>query len=490
MEQPSQYEDVFNLGKYIETLLRQWRLILCLTLIFTLAAYFITLTQSTTYQAQALVATTRSSSDVSFGTNIETISESDINGYRYVDRKARLNTFVELINNPLVAEAVIEDLGDQLNGNQQDPRILMKKVTGSLIPSTDTIAIQVSHNNPILAAAIANAWAQSYVKYINTLYSEVRLDESFQAMQDQVSNAKIAYDVAEEMHVAFKKENRIAELSRQITERQTLIENLSTARIQDLTSQLNESLEEARRVDRLILDAQGMLDQVNSGGSSAVDSNILALMLLKNQAFAANESSTNLTIQTTPGTMTTQSMVKDINGLISALENRRDDLDQNILTLSNQIVIIKSSSEEGVSLSGIEDNQIEQSIIELEEEVRKLEAQLTEQKIQEQELNRAIELTWNTYNNLATKAAELGIAAETTGTELSLAIPASVPLNPNTDGGKRMILISGAAGFIVGILLAFAIEFWWDYKGIKPQPITVKYLLVEAKDILSSKKSN
>ena len=94
MEQPRQYEDVIDLGKYIETLFRQWRLILIFSIFFTLAAYFTTFSQPTTYQAQALVATTRSSSNVSFGTNIETISESDLNGYRYVDRKARLNTYV------------------------------------------------------------------------------------------------------------------------------------------------------------------------------------------------------------------------------------------------------------------------------------------------------------------------------------------------------------------------------------------------------------
>ena len=497
MEQPRQYEDVIDLGKYIEILIRQWRLILFFTIIFTLAAYFSTFSQLTTYQAQALVATTRSSSDVSFGTIIETISEADLNAYRYVNQKARLNTFVELVNNPLVAEAVIEELGDQLNGNQRDPRVLLKKITGELLPETDAIAIQVSYTDPVLAAAIVNAWAEAYVEHINTLYSEGRLDEYYQAMQDQISIAKTAYDAAQEVNVAFISENRIAELTRQITERQTLIENLSTARndvyflyINDLTSQIDQSLAEARRVDRLILDAQGMLDQVNSGGSSAVDSNILALMMLKNQAFAANESFTNLTIQTSLVTMTTQSMVRDISGLISALQDRRDYLGQQILTLSNQLFIIESSTEEGVLQSGIKNDQLEQTITELEEEIRNLESQFTEQKILEQELNRAVELTWNTYKNIATKVAELGIELDNTGTEVALAIPASAPLDPNSGGSRRMILFSGAAGFISGVLLAFAIEFWWGYKGIESQPITVPYLIRETKKTFTSRKGN
>jgi uncharacterized protein involved in exopolysaccharide biosynthesis len=486
MEQPQQYYDEINLGKYFAMLFRQWRLILVLTLVFAIAAFAVNSTSPITYQAQTLVAITRSSSDVSFGTDIEIINESDPNAYRYVDRRARLNTFIELIKNPLVSESVVADLGDQLNGNLQDPRVLLKIVNGELLPNTDTIAIQVNHADPGLAAAIANAWAKSYVDYINTLYSESSLDESYQAMQDQISDAKAAYNVAQEKNITFKQENNIAELTRQINERQILIENLSATRIQDLTLQYSESLTETRRVDRLILDAQGMLEQVNMGGSSAVDSNIIALMMLKNQAFAANESSTNLTIQTTPVSLTSQSMVKDINGLISALQERKSNLDQKILSLSNQLYINESSSGDGISQSGIKDNQFEQIITDLEEEVRNLEAQLTVQEIQKQELTREVELTWNTYNNIATKAAELGIATINSGSEVALAIPASVPLNPNSEGSNRTILIYGAAGFIVGVILAFGVEFWWSYKGIEPQPITIAYLIKETKKTLAN----
>ena len=89
---------------------------------------------------------------------------------------------------------------------------------------------------------------------------------------------------------------------------------------------------------------------------------------------------------------------------------------------------MSSSTEEGTLQSGIRDDQLEQTITDIEEEVRILESQLAEQEIQEQELNREVELTWNTYNNIATKAAELGIEIENTGSEIALAIPASIPL--------------------------------------------------------------
>ena len=42
-----------------------------------------------------------------------------------------------------------------------------------------------------------------------------------------------------------------------------------------------------------------------------------------------------------------------------------------------------------------------------------------------------------------------------------------------------MIMFAGIAGFIAGVFLAYLIEFWWSYKGIEPQPITIPYLVID-----------
>lgn len=494
MEQQTAYEDEINLGIYIETLFRQWRLILIITLIFIIAGYLSTSTKTKIYQASALVATTRSSSEVSFGSSIDTVTEANLNAYRYVDRKARMNSFVELVKNPLIAEAVIAELDDQLIGNQQDLNTLITSASGTLVNGTDTISIEITNSDPLLASKIANSWANAYVEQINSLYSEGETNTSYLAVQAQVAEAKTTYDAAQEEFVEFERKNRIAELTRQGNDLTTLIENLSTARndafnfyITDLTSKLDQAFNEGRRVDKLILDAQGMLNQVKSGGSSANESNVLALMLLKNQAFAANESSTNLTIQTIPVTMTIQSMVDDINGLISALQDRREELDQEIVSLSDQLLVIEFSDQESVLGSGINDNNLEQYINDLEAEVRIIQAELAEEQDRQRELNRASELAWETYQNLATKAAELGVAGENIGTEVVLALPASIP-STSQSNVKRMILFSAAAGFITGVLLAFVIEFWWSYKGIEPQSITASYIFRETQKNISPSK--
>ena len=122
----------------------------------------------------------------------------------------------------------------------------------------------------------------------------------------------------------------------------------------------------------------------------------------------------------------------------------------------------------------------------LEEDVRILNSHLAAEQAHKQELDSTQELSWNTYQNLATKAAELGVSVENIGTELTFATPASVPIKPaSTD--NRMILFGSAVGFIVGVLIAYGIEFWWGYQGIKPQPITITYIIRETKKYISSR---
>ena len=82
----------------------------------------------------------------------------------------------------------------------------------------------------------------------------------------------------------------------------------------------------------------------------------------------------------------------------------------------------------------------------------------------------------------------MGIEVENRGSEIALAIPASIPLSPNSGNNNRMIMFAGIAGFVAGVFLAYMIEFWWSYRGIEPQPITIPYLYRETKKSLSQSK--
>jgi succinoglycan biosynthesis transport protein ExoP len=115
---------------------------------------------------------------------------------------------------------------------------------------------------------------------------------------------------------------------------------------------------------------------------------------------------------------------------------------------------------------------MEQKIQQLESQVNQLLARLAQEQAREQELKRARDLAWDTYKTLVTKEAELKVAAQTQGTEVALAAPAAVPQN-DLVSGTRNVALAALIGLMLGVGAAYFIEFWWSYKGLQPQPITL-----------------
>jgi uncharacterized protein involved in exopolysaccharide biosynthesis len=115
---------------------------------------------------------------------------------------------------------------------------------------------------------------------------------------------------------------------------------------------------------------------------------------------------------------------------------------------------------------------MEQKIQQLEDQVSQLQAHLAQEQAREQELTRARDLAWDTYKTLATKQAELKVSSQTQGTEVALAAAAAAPQADAVSGTKNVAL-AALVGLMLGIGAAYFIEFWWSYKGLQPQPITL-----------------
>jgi uncharacterized protein involved in exopolysaccharide biosynthesis len=195
-------------------------------------------------------------------------------------------------------------------------------------------------------------------------------------------------------------------------------------------------------------------------------------------------------------------MVSDLDSLIATLEDRRADLEEQIRALSDQLLaaagaqpdlsLVPAGGEQVSTdqaqaalqslsqLNGLESvanldvagTPMEQKIQQMESQVNQLQAQLAQEQSREQELTRARDLAWETYKTLVTKETELQVAAQTQGTEVALAAPAAVPTN-DLVSGTRNVALAAAAGLMLGVLAAYFIEFWWSYRGLQPQPITL-----------------
>ena len=512
-----------DLGRYVEVLFRQWQLILGAVLVCAVAAAFVTLRQPKTYQARALVVSTKLASSVSFETAITTLSEDENpTSIRFVDPKARLQSYVLLVKNPAIAEVVLEELGERIPADSRDVVSLLSMVQGEVADNSDALEILVTGADPVLAADIANAWAQAYVDRINAIYSDSGAQGVYESVVEQLDDARAEYAQSQAELESILEENRAAQYERLIDENITLISAITETRtlavgtvisntmisqlavfnqqVGGLAVQLSEVYSDTRKVDRQLLDARNMRDQVRNGGPGAAASNALALMLLKSQVFAGGEGAQNMIVQTVPADLSPQEMVADLDSLIAALEERQAELASRIEALSARLLSVSDESTgrgsagdnpadndpaqaslqsfmqmqglEGVAGLDLAATLMEQKIQELEGNISRFEAGLAHELDREQELTRARDRAWETYDTLATKEAELRVAAQTRSTEVALAAPAAVPQS-DTSSGATNIALAAAVGLLLGVGAAYFIEFWWSYRGIEPEPITV-----------------
>ena len=391
-DQPYQSaNDEIDLTHYVAILFAWWREILIITIgiavVAGAAGLLYNQSQTNQYQATATAVIARVFSDVTFDERFQTLSDSDASSADLTNTwRASL---LGLTKSGSVAQAVIDDLGDLLGENEQNAAVLLESVDANLVSSSDgktqsnLIRIAATADDPDKAAAIANMWVSHYIDEVNRVYGRVP-DEVIAAVSTELESAGTVYQDAQLTLETFIAGNQMASLTRQIEEKQVLLDSLQdgkeaalnavvsqdqTARLrvfQGLTDAQNnaafavldeqvkqqlQSISQAydarMQTLRLLDQARTVETQLQEGGNAA--SNELAIQLLKTEAFASMVSSqtefTPLTVTggeitglgspalpVLPGnlqfnieaqpTVTTTEQLTDVQALIAALEKR------------------------------------------------------------------------------------------------------------------------------------------------------------------------
>jgi uncharacterized protein involved in exopolysaccharide biosynthesis len=267
-------------------------------------------------------------------------------------------------------------------------------------------------------------------------------------------------------------------------------------------------------MERLLEDARALRVQVQKGGEDGAATNSLALLMLKAEVFSTSTGlpgELQLQLEMASGLNAGASAQQaDLEALIGVLEDRIAELDKVIAeesaallsgegyeflsssapltdTLSAAIreqypdlfelgeltslteaiphdnplaAAAAQKSEALVQMEGLESLPgYTQAIEELEEELRGRQAELEKEEATKQELTHARDLAWETCTTLDRKEAELGIAAQTGGTEVRFATPAVPPQYPVGPKKKQNVAIAGALGLMLGTFGAFALGF-------------------------------
>jgi uncharacterized protein involved in exopolysaccharide biosynthesis len=112
--------------------------------------------------------------------------------------------------------------------------------------------------------------------------------------------------------------------------------------------------------------------------------------------------------------------------------------------------------------------EINARLTELEPEILALQERYEQASNEANRLSRARDLAQETYLTLARKLEEARIGAQEANGTLYLASYAAVPARPVAPRRLFNTAVAGMLGLMIGVLLAFAIEFWRQ-NGVQEQ---------------------
>jgi len=136
--------------------------------------------------------------------------------------------------------------------------------------------------------------------------------------------------------------------------------------------------------------------------------------------------------------------------------------------LASQAVedLLQMKGLENVSTSSISSKPLSQEILQREDRVRQLQADVARLNQVKADLQQTRDLTWQAYSILSSKQQEVKIAAATGGTEVKLAAPAAPPTSHAPRKGISPVLSGVVFGLTLGVIGAFVL----DYQGIAVKP--------------------
>ena len=281
--------------------------------------------------------------------------------------RARRSALVGLIRNGSVARAVLERLDGLLDGKNKKMTEgrLLRSISGELVISTsatlrhgsDLIRITARADSPEKAATVADAWTAEYVRHVNQLSSRVpeRLVDSLAAAAKRASQDYNAAQKALEDFVATTNIDiypRLIESKKQIVnELQALDLVTSTASIKAHSDLLIRNYNVRSNLAQLVTAAEGLRDQIESGGEESRASTGLALALLKIGSYASDANLPNsleIKVEGDAFDANAADQLADVNALIDTLGKQITESGQSLERLSESLYHVTAADTENV----------------------------------------------------------------------------------------------------------------------------------------------
>ncbi len=436
-------EDEIDLRQYLDVLIRWWREIVVITglvvLLAILAILAMRLLLPLQFIASADVAIVRTTSDVNFDDRFRTTDQSL--SPETGSLSARRSALLGLATTGAIARQVIGDLETLLDENEQIPASLLQMVEAEAVvqagsrAESDLIRIIVTADDPEKAAAIANSWARHYVHEVNSIYAQVP-NEVLASIEAELAETQESYLAAQTNLENFVADNQIDELN-------ALVSVLQQQISQEVSLQ-QSLLSQWQRTQEQLNTAQALRNQIEAGGAGAVQSNQVALQILKISVYGMAPGQLQVEMRSYDE-LTADEMLADVTGLVTALENEIANLEAEFATGSTELQAIGESG------------QPLQAVV---EQLRSTKAALEAEQARQRQLSQQRDLTWETYRTLSNKVAELNLTRAAATSEVRFGAEAVPPAKPTRRVSLVIgVLAAGTVGFFMAVILVSLLSF-------------------------------
>jgi capsular polysaccharide biosynthesis protein len=310
-----------------------------------------------------------------------------------------LNTYVGQLTSESLMQRVLQAL--QLDRQGYTARSLASLVQARNIKDTNLIQVTVSHTDPHLAADIANAVSRQFVDFVSEQNRE-QMAKSVEFLDKQ------SREVEEELKSARQKLHDFQVQARGVG----VVQQEFDAKSADLARLQSEAVQLGVAIDQLQAGVRGLKDSLAA----------------------------------TPRTVVVEEDGKKVERLNDVYVSLSQMLEQKQVELAEKQARLESTR---------------RFIAQLEAELADLQAELVDKQARESELRARVDQLDQTYQTLLQKKTEVQIARSINLGETSILVvsPAYIPSRPVRPNRQLNMAVSGVLGVMVGVMLAFLLEY-------------------------------
>jgi len=310
-----------------------------------------------------------------------------------------LNTYVGQLTSESLMQRVLQAL--QLDRQGYTARSLASLVQARNIKDTNLIQVTVSHTDPHLAADIANAVSRQFVDFVSEQNRE-QMAKSVEFLDKQ------SREVEEELKAARKKLHDFQVQARGVA----VVQQEFDAKSADLARLQSEAVQLGVAIEQLQAGVRGLRDSLAA----------------------------------TPRTVMVEEDGKKVERLNDVYVTLSEMLEQKQVELAENQARLESTR---------------RFIAQLEAELADLQAELVDKQATENELRARVDQLDQTYQTLLQKKTEVQIARSINLGETSILVvsPAYIPSRPVRPNRQLNMAVSGVLGVMVGVMLAFLLEY-------------------------------